>query len=57
MPSDKIDNDLSLLQISFLFFWVGKIKKKRLSAKIRSGISANSFVQQPGFENDEIRTH
>ena len=56
MPSDKIDNELSKLGCSLS--GSDNIKKKRLAAKISSGISANSFVQQPGLDkNDEIRTH
>ena len=54
MPSDKIDNELSKLGCSLS--GSDNIKKKRLAAKISSGISANSFVQQPSYENDEIRT-
>ena len=55
MPSDKIDNELSKLGCSIS--GSENIKKKRLATKISSGISANSFVQQPSYENDEIRTH
>ena len=56
MPSEKIDNELSKLGCSLS--GSDTIKKKRLADKINSGISANSFVQQPGLDkNDEIRTH
>ena len=53
--SDKIDNKLSRLGCSLS--GSDNIKKKRLAAEISSGISANRFVQQPGFENYDIKTH